>query len=65
MPSTLRSPIQDAGDVASGAVRILEIPKSDAIFGFELIERALVGKILAFAVCDGQVQNLVLRRASK
>src|SRR4051812_25839190 len=52
--------IQNACDSASRSVRIFEIAKSDAILSFELIQRALIGKILPFAVRDRQAKNLTL-----
>ena len=52
MPMTLRSRIEDAGDVAQGAVGIVEVAEGHAVFGFEFIERAVVGEVAAFAVGD-------------
>ena len=54
--------VQNAGDVAQGAVGIIEIAEHHAIFGFQLIERALVGNITAFSMRDGQMQNLAFCR---
>ena len=51
-------PVQDAGDVAHRAVGIVDVAERHAVFGFEFIERALVGEIVAFAVGDGQLQDL-------
>ena len=57
--------VEDAGDVAQRAVGVIEVAEGDAVFGFELVERALVGEVAAFAVGDGQAQHLAfLRRAT-
>ncbi len=50
--------VQNAGDIAQRAVRIVDVAERHAIFGFEFVERALVGEVAAFAVRDGQAQNL-------
>ena len=52
--------VQDAGDVAQRAVGIVHIAEHDAVFGFEFVERALIGEVAAFAVRHGQVQHLAL-----
>ena len=58
--------VQDAGDVAQRAVGIVDVAEGDAVFGFEFVERALVGEVAAFAVGDGQAQDLAfLRRAGE
>ncbi len=57
--------VQNAGDVAERAVRIIHVAERHAVFGFELIERAFVGEIAAFAVRDRQVQQLALRQVSR
>ena len=44
--------VQDAGDVAHRSVGIVQIAEHDAVFGFELIERALVGDVAALAMGD-------------
>ena len=61
MPITLRSSLQNAGDVAQRSVGIIQVAQHHAILGFELVERALVGEVAAFAVRDGHAQNLALR----
>ena len=65
MPITLRSRVQDAGDVAQRAVGIIEVAEGDAVFGFQFVERALVGEVAAFAVGDGHAQHLALLAARR
>ena len=50
--------VEHAGDIAQRAVGIIEIAEGDAVLRFELIESALVGKIAALAMRDGQAQGL-------
>jgi len=50
--------IEDSGDIAQGTVGIIEIAEGDAVFGLELVERAIVGIVAAFAVGDGHAQDL-------
>ncbi len=55
--------VEDAGDVAGGAVGVFDVAEGDAVFGFEFIEGAVVGKVLAFAVRDGKVESLAFGAA--
>ncbi len=59
-PHHIAAFVQNARDVAQGAIRIFQIAQHDAIFGFQLIERALIGDVAAFAVRDGNQQALAL-----
>ena len=43
MPMHVALAVEHAGDVAQRAVGIVDVAEGDAIFGFELVERALVG----------------------
>ncbi len=54
--------IEHAGDIAQRAVGVIDVAEGDAVFGFELVEGALVGDVAAFAVSDGQTQHLALLR---
>ena len=54
--------VEHAGDVAQRAVGVVDVAEGDAVFGFEFVERALVGDVAAFAVSDGQAQHLILLR---
>ena len=57
--------VEDAGDIAQRAVGIVQVAERDAVLGFELVERALVGEVAAFAVGDRQAQNLALLGARR
>src|SRR5262245_17329265 len=48
--------IEHAGDVAQRAIGIIEVAESDAVFGFQFIQRAIVGDVAPFAVGDGHDQ---------
>src|SRR6185312_1273613 len=52
--------IENSGDIAGGAVGVVDIAEGHAIFGFKPVERALIREILTFAVGDGNAQNLAL-----
>jgi len=56
---------ENAGDITQRAIGIAFIAEGNAVFGFEFIESAVIGKIAAFAVSDGQVQVLVFFRGAK
>ena len=43
MPITLRSRLRMPAMSRSGAVGVVEVAEGDAVFGFQLVERALVG----------------------
>ena len=51
-------PITDAGDVAEGAVGIIDVTEYHAIFGFEFIKRGFIGGVAALAVSDGEGEDL-------
>ena len=51
---------QDSRDIPNGSIWIIDVPEGDSVLGFKGVERLLIGKVAAFAVCDGQVQELAL-----
>ena len=55
-------PVQNSGNVADGAIARRRVAERDAILGFEFVENAVVGVVVAFAVGDRDVQDLALRR---
>ena len=57
--------VEDAGDVAQRAVRVVDIAEGDAVLGFEFVERALVGVVAALAVGDREVQDLAAVEAAE
>ena len=58
MPMTLRSRLRMPAISRSGAVGVVEVAEDDAVLGFELVEGALVGVVAAFAVGDGDAEDL-------
>lgn len=50
--------VADSSDVAEGAIGIFDIAKDHAVFGFELVEDVRFGGVAAFAVSDGEIQDL-------
>ncbi len=57
-PMTLRLRAQNPGDIAQRSVGIVEIAEHDAVFGFELIEDAVIGEVAALPVSHGEAQDL-------
>ena len=60
MPITLRSRFRMPAISRSEPLGLSEIAEHHAVFGFEFVERALVGEIAAFAVGDRHAQHLAL-----
>ena len=53
--------VEDAGDVADASrCRVVDVAEGDAVLGFEFVERAVVGVVVAFAVGDRDAQDLAL-----
>ena len=52
--------VADSSDVAEGAIGVFDIAKDHAVFGFELVEDVGFGGVAAFAVSDGEAQDLPL-----
>ena len=50
--------VADSSDVAEGAIGVFDIAKDHAVFGFELVEDVGFGGVAAFAVSDGERENL-------
>src|SRR5207249_1910050 len=49
---------EDSGDIAEGAVGIVEVSEGDSIFGLQFVEGVVVGVVAAFAVSDGHTEDL-------
>src|SRR5205085_12087285 len=63
--------VADPGDRARGAVRIrlagqsplgIAVPEDDLAIAFELVERGVVGEVIAFTVSNGRAEDLSLRQ---
>ena len=52
--------IQDPGDVAGRAIRVVYIAKCDAAIAFEPVEGCVVGKVVAVMMGDREVDELAL-----
>ena len=58
MPSTLRSRFRMPAMLRMDPLQGVDVAEGDAILGFELVERAVVGVVVAFAVGDRHGQHL-------
>jgi hypothetical protein len=50
--------VADPGDIAKGAVRVIDISQHHALLRLQHVERAVVGEIAAFAVSNGHLEEL-------
>ena len=49
--------VEHAGDIAQRAVGVVQVAESNPVFGFQFVQRTLVGVVAAFPVRDGQPET--------